>query len=84
MATSLTLSYDREGDILHIEVGPGKERLVFDFLHDGFVVSYDRETGHVDHLDILGFSRRFANLDDSLELPVQVTMIMNPEAAHCA
>jgi hypothetical protein len=83
MAASLTLCYDREGDILHIEIGPKKESLVFDFLPNDFVVAYDHETGQVDHLDILGFSRHFAHLDDLLELPVQVTMTINPEAAQC-
>ncbi len=83
MATHLTLSYDKEGDILHVAVIPENSTAPFDFLADGLVARYDRDTRVIEHLDILGFAARFKTLNDVLELPVEVSMRLLPEADVC-
>jgi hypothetical protein len=83
VAAKLTLSYDREGDILHVSVGDIGARYPFEFLPDDIVVAYDRETREVQHLDILGFSRRFPSLDDDCGLPISATLTLDVSGSPC-
>ena len=83
MAATLTLSYDSEGDVLHIALSPGGSGVEFDFLGDDIVARYDPKTRAVDHLDVLGFSKRFARVGDLVELPVEATLTLNVDAIPC-
>lgn len=83
MATQLRLSYDKEGDILHIAVVPEVSTEPFDFLADDLVARYDPATRIVEHLDILGFAARFKTLADRVDLPIEVSMRLLPEAIPC-
>jgi len=83
MASKLVLSYDREGDILHIEIDPPHGSPVFSFLEGDIVARCHPETGAVDHIDIPGFSTRLQSLDDTVEVPVTAEMTLNPGALPC-
>lgn len=66
----LTLSYDVEGDMLYIDVVPPYEGQESDELGDGVVARTNPDTGVVETLEILAFSRHFTRLGDRLVLPV--------------
>jgi hypothetical protein len=83
MATHLTLSYDKEGDILHIAVVPEMSTEPFDFLADDLVARYDPDTRVIEHLDILGFAARFQTPDHVMELPIEASMRLLPGAVPC-
>ncbi len=83
MAARLTLSYDKEGDILHIAMVPEQSTEPFDFLEGDLVARYDRRTRIVEHLDILGFAARFKTLDDTVDLPIEGSLRLLPEAIPC-
>ena len=74
MDPQLTLSYDREGDILYVNgVRPYAEQ-ESDEIGDGVVARMNPNTGEVENLEILFFSQRFAALGDLLHLPLRVKM----------
>jgi hypothetical protein len=72
----------RRGDILHIAVVPELSAERFDFLADDLVAKYDPRTRLIEHLDILGFAARFQSLNDTLDLPIEVSMHLSPKPYH--
>ena len=68
MASRLTLKYDRVGDILYIENCPPYPEQDSDELDDEIIARSNPETGQVESLEILFFSRRLR--DGVCELPV--------------
>ncbi len=85
MGSKLKISYDREGDILWIGTSPAREGQVCDETDDGMLVMWDGESGPVEAIEIFGFSRRFAKLDDVVELPFSaVFSAPDPDAVEMA
>ncbi|MEO8540854.1 MAG: DUF2283 domain-containing protein [bacterium] len=74
MDAHLRLSYDREGDILYLNAVVPYADQDSDEIADGVIARMNPETGQVENLEILFFSSRFENLDDSLPLPVGLKM----------
>lgn len=69
MAPRVRISWDKEGDILRIDlVEPylGQETDVTD---DWTVVRTNPRTGAAENVEIMDFSRHFGALSDKLELP---------------
>ena len=78
----LTISWDREGDILHLDaVWPHSGPLEAEFLADDIVAFFNTDTRALEGLEILGFSRRFRSLGDTLELPILAEMRLEPALA---
>jgi uncharacterized protein YuzE len=73
MASRLTLQYDRVGDILYIETCPPYPEQESDELDDEIIARFNPETGQVESLEILFFSRRLLN-GGVCELPVTAEM----------
>lgn len=69
MATRMRVSYDKEGDILHIDVAEPYVGQETDFDDDWVVMRTNPETGAVENVEILGFARRLHALEDEIELP---------------
>ncbi len=69
MATRVRVSYDKEGDVLHIDVAVPYAEQETDINDDWIVTRTNPETGAVENVEIIGFSRRFQELGDELELP---------------
>lgn len=69
MGSKLRISYDKEGDILWIGSTPAREGQVCDETDDGMLVMWDGEAGPVESIEIFGFSARFKELGDEVELP---------------
>ena len=74
METQFTLSYDKEGDILYVNVVQPYATQRSDEIGDGVVARTNPATGQVENLEILFFSSRFTALGDELRLPVQARM----------
>ena len=72
MASRLSLKYDKVGDILYIENCPPYAEQDSDELGDQVIGRMNPETGHVESLEILFFSRRLR--DGVCELPVTAEM----------
>lgn len=71
MAASLKLEYDREGDILHIDIrAPYAEQHSQD-IGDEVIARLNPQTGEVENLEVLFFSRRLQD-DIALELPLNL------------
>lgn len=69
MASKLTLQYDREGDILHIDkVAPYQEQ-DSEELGDDVVVRLNPNTGVIENLEIFFYSSRLMG-GELLELPI--------------
>jgi len=68
MAARLALQYDREADILYITSRPSYPEQETEELGDDVIARLNPETGDVESLEILAFSRRTES--DLLELPV--------------
>jgi hypothetical protein len=66
--------YDREGDVLYVNVVPPYAGQESDEIGDGVVARTNAETGAVENLEILFFSSRFDALGDQLRLPLRVQM----------
>jgi uncharacterized protein YuzE len=72
MASKLTLQYDRVGDILYIETRPPYAEQDSDELDDEIIARFNPETGQVESLEILFFSRWLR--DGVCKLPVTAEM----------
>jgi hypothetical protein len=83
MAPRLRLSWDREGDILAIDTGiPPHAQATSDFIEDDVWARWNPETGDIERLEILSFSRHFDRLGDYLALPVTARLICLDGVAH--
>ena len=68
MAAKLAGQYDRQADILYLTTRPSYPEQETEELGDDIVARLNPETGNVESLEILFFSKRVHS--DSLELPV--------------
>jgi len=68
MAAKLAVHYDRQADILYLTTRPSYPEQETEELGDDIVARLNPETGDVESLEILFFSKRVHS--DSLELPV--------------
>lgn len=68
MAAKLAVHYDRPADILYLTTRPSYPEQETEELGDDIVARLNPETGDVESLEILFFSKRVQS--DSLELPV--------------
>ncbi len=73
MGENLKLRYDRESDILYIDVRPPYSEQESEELGDEVVARLNPETGDVENLEVLFFSTRLLR-GDSLQLPVAATL----------
>ena len=73
MGESLKLRYDRESDILYIDLRPPYSEQESEELGDEVVARLNPETGDVENLEVLFFSTRLLR-GDSLQLPVSATL----------
>ena len=74
MAAQLTLNYDREGDILYLNVVAPYAEQESDEIADGVVARMNPGSGAVENLEILFFSSRFEQLRGAFALPVGATL----------
>ena len=73
MHKGLTLTYDREGDILHIDkILPYPEQ-ESEEVGDDVVARFNPNTGEIENLEVLFFSTRLLR-KDVLELPIAVEL----------
>jgi uncharacterized protein YuzE len=68
MAAKLAVQYDRQADILYLTTRASYPEQETEELGDDIVARLNPETGDVESLEILFFSKRVQS--DSLELPV--------------
>ena len=68
MAAKLAVQYDRQADILYLTTRPSYPEQETEELGDDIVARLNPDTGDVESLEILFFSKRVQR--DSLELPV--------------
>ncbi len=73
MGENLKLRYDRESDILYIDLRPPYSEQESEELGDEVVARLNPETGDVENLEVLFFSTRLLR-GDSLRLPVAATL----------
>jgi uncharacterized protein YuzE len=81
MASKLTLRYDREGDILHITSRPPYPEQETEELGDDIVARLNPQTGSVESLEVLFFSKRLQS-SDLFELPVTADLHRSGEAEN--
>lgn len=74
MDSQLTLSYDREGDILYVDVVAPYAGQESDEIAEGVVARLNPTSGVVENLEILFFSSRFDRLGDRVRLPIGATL----------
>jgi hypothetical protein len=74
MGPRLNLSYDREGDILYVNAIEPYAEQHSAMIADGVVGRMNPDSGAVENLEILSFSKRFNDLGDSIDLPVSIGM----------
>ena len=68
--SQLTLSYDREGDVLYVDALTPYAEQDSDEIGDGIVARMNPESGDVENLEVLFFSSRFGELESKLHLPL--------------
>jgi len=73
MAEKLTFTYDREGDILHIDIRPPYPEQETEELGDDIIARLNPDSGEVENLEVLFFSTRLLRRD-LLELPVKAEL----------
>lgn len=74
MDSQLTLSYDKEGDILYVNVVPPYADQESDEIADGIVARMNPDSGEVENLMILFFSGRISALGEEVRLPVRARL----------
>jgi hypothetical protein len=77
MDPKLTLVYDREGDILHIDTRPPYPEQESEELGDDVIARLNPTTGEVENLEVLFFSTRLLQ-HEFLELPVDAQLTLTP------
>ena len=73
MDKNLNLRYDREADILYIDICPPYSGQESEELNDEVIARLNPDTGEVENLEVLFFSTRLLR-SDTFELPVTATM----------
>ena len=73
MAQKLTLEYDRIGDILYVQACPPYRDQECDELADGMLGRFNPDTGALEGLEILSFTKRFRRRRE-LTLPFAIEM----------
>lgn len=66
----MSLSYDRQGDILYVNFVPPYAGQESDEIGDGVIARMNPSAGAVGNLEILFFSSRFERLGDLLHVPL--------------
>lgn len=79
MAAGLTIVYDKIGDILYVNCVKPYHEQDSDEIGDGIVARFHPETGEIENLEILFFSKRLEN-DSILEIPVAADVRLIAEA----
>ena len=69
MQAKLIFQYDREADILYINVCPPHPEQESEELGDEVIARFNPETGEIENLEVLFFSTRLLR-SDLLELPI--------------
>ncbi len=69
MASKLTLRYDRDADVLYITSRPPYPEQETEELGDDIIARLNPQSGHVESLEVLFFSKRLQR-SDLFELPV--------------
>jgi uncharacterized protein YuzE len=78
MGEKLTLRYDRVGDILYIDkVQPYREQ-DSDEIGDEIVARLNPDTGEVENVEILFFSKRLEKGEVVMELPISGSLHLSP------
>ena len=73
MAAKLIFNYDREADILYIDMQPPYAEQESEELGDGVVARLNPHTGDVENLEVLFFSTRLLR-QTLLELPLEASL----------
>lgn len=73
MGAKLTFTYDREADILHIDICPPYAEQESEELGDEVVARLNPETGAVENLEVLFFSTRLLR-SELFQLPVMAEL----------
>ncbi len=73
MADKLTITYDREGDILHIDKLPPYSTQESEELGDDTIARLNPETQEIENLEILFFSTRLLR-KDIFDLPIRADL----------
>ncbi|MBM3327242.1 MAG: DUF2283 domain-containing protein [Calditrichaeota bacterium] len=73
MQKGLTLSYDREGDILHIDKMSPYPEQESEEMGDDTIARLNPQTGEIENLEVLFFSTRLLR-KDVLTLPVSAEL----------
>ena len=73
MGARLTFKYDREADILHIDICPPYAEQESEELGDEVVARLNPETGEVENLEVLFFSTRLLR-SELFQLPVMAEL----------
>jgi uncharacterized protein YuzE len=73
MEKKLTFRYDQTGDILYIDMVPPYAEQDSEMLDDEVVARFNPKTGEIETLEILFFSKRFAD-KKVLELPIEAKL----------
>ncbi len=80
MTEGLTMTYDREGDILHIDKMPPYAGQDSEELSDDIIARLNPNTREVENLEVLFFSTRLLR-KDILELPLRARLTLLNEVA---
>lgn len=73
MTARLTLRYDREADILHIDTRPAYAEQESEEIAEDVIARFNPETGDVENLEVLFFSARVLG-KEPLELPISADL----------
>jgi uncharacterized protein YuzE len=73
MGEKLVFRYDKVGDILYVEKRPPYAAQESDEIGDEIIARFNPETGEVENLEILFFSKRLFDTN-LLELPIDANL----------
>jgi len=71
MKTSISISYDKEADVVYLSFGEAK-KAVSEEVKSGVFARYDPETNDLVGLTILNFSRKFDATPREVEVPGRI------------
>lgn len=81
MDASLTFTYDREADILHIDTRPPYREQESEELADEIVARLNPTNGEVENLEVLFFSTRLLRRE-MFKLPVTAELRLGPTSGR--